>query len=196
MSLITVPSAFKARRIVWRLIRPSQVNRSGYTGRRVVTSNPWHGRWEADIDLVELEPSDAMAVRAFLAALDGPINTFRLPVVNETQTSATIITSGTHVAGAQTLATTGWPPSAVGLLAGQYFTINDQLCILTANVNANGAGAATLTFKCPLREGVPPGTSVIVGIPTCLVAMTDDTNEWTAESGPTHTMSLKVEEVF
>lgn len=196
MSLIPVPAAFKAGRIVWRLIRPTQINRSAYTGRRQVIGNPWHGRWEADVDLVELEAADAAAIRAFIAALDGPVNTFRFPAVSESQSSRAVTVNGSHAVGAQALSTVGWLPSQIALKAGQYFTLNDQLCVLTADAVANGLGVAVLNFRSKLREAAANGTSVVVDIPTALVALKEDISEWTAEAGPAYTFSFKVEEVF
>lgn len=63
---------------------------------------------------------------------------------------------------------TGW------LKAGDYFEVNGELKMLTADVNTNGSGQATLTFKPALRESPADNTAITVLNPACEMILADD----------------------
>lgn len=196
MTIISLPSAFKIRRAEWSLRRPAQVNRSTYSGRRRVVASPWHSLWTANVELVPLEAADDAAVRAMVAALQGQINTVRLPAIYEVQSAASVVVNGTHAAGVRTLATEGWTPSTLALPAGAYFEVGDQLCVLTAAANANGSGQANLAFEPPLRSAAADGTAVNVGEPTALMALLEDTVRWSIQAGPLTSYNFQFEEAY
>lgn len=79
MAHVPFPSV-NLRGVSWRLRQPAQVNRSGWTGRRQVLGLPGGAVWEASGEFVtRIGQANFYELRAFLAALRGPVNTFALP---------------------------------------------------------------------------------------------------------------------
>lgn len=197
MAIVAVPAALKVRRATWRLVRPAQVNRSGYTGRRKVVAAPWHGRWEGSIETAPLALADAQAVRGFLAAMRGQVNTCRLRATESgTSTGTAIKVYLAQSAGITTLNSYGWQPNSTVAKAGAMFTVNDQLCILTADAVSGGTGIAALSFEPPLRTAPAGDTVIEAGAPTALVALAESAFEWSADLGPVYQFSFNVEEHF
>jgi hypothetical protein len=198
MAVIAIPSALKIRSVSWTFDRPAQVNRSQWTGRDQVIANPWFGRWAAETEIAPVQDADAAALRAFLAQMEGRINTCRLPAVVTEQFGAgftVTVTGAGAAAGATSVPLTGLPPSTT-ILAGRMLTINDQLLITTAAMATNGSGAATATVEPPLRAAAPAATAVEARNPTALVALAESSVSWSMDLGPVHGFSLSFEERF
>lgn len=198
MTIIAMPATVRIAQIEWTLDRPAQVNRSQWTGKEQVVTDPWHGRWSAEVTLATLiGQANILAWRAFLAKLRGQVNTFRLVAVEAAQNAHTPTVQTTTAAGATALPLTGFPAvAATAMTAGQMFTVNDQLCILTADLVTNGAGQGTATFEAPLRAAAAATIAVQVQRPTCLVALRDSTTGWSVERGQLYGVKLSVEERF
>lgn len=199
MAVIALPASVRVANIAWTLDRPAQVNRSQWTGKDQVVTNPWHGRWAADVELAPIVgEANVLAWRAFLTGLKGRVNTFRLPAVERDQYPAdTIVVSILAAAGASTVNSGGWPASTANLmLAGQMITLNDQLNVLTANVSSNGSGFADMTLAVPLRTAAAVNTPIIVRKPTALVAMANSVSGWSVDRGQVYGIKFNVEERY
>jgi hypothetical protein len=186
MAIIPVPASLKINAMEWTLHRPAQINRSEYTGRRQVVANPWHARWSGNIEIAAVKENDARGIRAFLLALKGQINTFRLSVVPETQSSDTVTAGVDATAGAVSLSMNGWTNVAIG----HFFSVNDELHVVTS------IAGSTIGFQPPLRNAVASGSSVKVDRPTLLVALAEAEVSWGINLGPVHTFGFSVEEAF
>lgn len=199
MAVISLPASVRIANINWALDRPAQLNRSQWTGKEQVIADPWHGRWTAEAELAPVVgEANVLAWRAFLAALKGRVNTFRLPAVEKDQAANdSVSVSILAAAGATTINSGGWGVSTANvMLAGQMFTLNDQLCVLTANASSNASGFADLTFQPPLRAGATVNTPIIVRKPTALVALASSTAGWSVDRGQVYGIKLNVEERF
>lgn len=181
MATISFPAAAKIRSIRWELERPAQVHTSGYTGRRVVVADPWHGRWRATFELAPIVGQDNfLAWRAFMAALRGQINTFRLPATEKPQNGSGLVTvSG--AAGATTI-TLG-----AAVAAGDFITVNNQMVVATTS-------GSSPTIEPALR--VAASGSAEIGNPYCLVSMSDPRVGWSVEPGQLYGAAFSVEEAF
>lgn len=196
MAIIPWPN-LPIRSIEWQLLRPAQINRSAYTGKRQAVTQPGHARWSARVELVTIQgEARLLAWRAFLAKLKGQIGTFRLPATEGPQTGVlTPIVSGLfpitatelHLAGMTTL-----------LPAGRMMTIGDQLVILTeAMTFADGSTTiARAQFEPRLRALPAASAAVEVRSPTALVAMSAPTSGWSAAQGQLYGVGFEVEESF
>lgn len=86
MAIITPAPYLTFRSVEWILDRPAQVNLSGWTGKRTVVADPWHGLWRGKAEIAQVQgEANARALRAFLAKLKGQINTLELRAVVEAQ---------------------------------------------------------------------------------------------------------------
>lgn len=189
MAFVTAPD-FAIKQIEWSLDRPAQVNRSEWTGKRTVMADPWHGKWRARAELASVQgEAGVRALRAFLVALKGTVNTFRLYATIEAQNANTGVTvNTTAAAGATSLIITG---ASTALLAGQYFTVNGQLCCCTA-----AQSGSTLTFQPPLRVQATSTTKVVTARPYALVALTDSRVGWSIGQARMHSITIDVEEAI
>jgi hypothetical protein len=193
-----MPASVPIAAIEWTLDRPAQVNRSQWTGKEQVVADPWHARWSAELTLRTLiGQASILAWRSFLVQLKGHVNTFRLVAVEAAQNAYSPTVQTTAGASGTTLPLTGFPAVvATVMTAGQMFTVNDQLCVLTADLVTNGAGQGTATFQPPLRASAAATTAVQVQRPTCLVALRDSTAGWSVDRGQLYGVKLTVDERF
>ena len=196
MTTITLPPFPKTPPLMPRLVRPAQVNASGWTGRRQVLPSG-RGWWEASISLTPIVGQDNYRPwAAFLALTDGPVNDFRV-LVDPTPQSR--LTNTARVKGADqtgtTLITDGWPANTTVLKAGMFVTVVDQLVQLTNNATTNGTGEVTLAFKPALR--VAPGDNAVVEYknPYCLMFLTEEPTP-SVDQGYIYNLSFNLRESF
>lgn len=109
----------------------------------------------------------AGALRSFLAQLDGQVNRFKFPLPEvTTPLSAYNGATGLVNGGSQTgssLITDGWTASTLVLAEGDYFTVNNELKMVTAPVLTNGSGQVTITFKPALRSSPADNLQLFIG---------------------------------
>jgi hypothetical protein len=197
MAIVALPAGVRIASASWTLDRPAQVHLSAYTGRRKVMADPWHARWSAEIELAPVVgEAHILAWRAFLAALRGQVNSFRLPAAEQEQSAASPLTNGPQVAGSIEIATRAWPPSATALKAGQMFTLSDQLCIVKVDAVSDTFGNAQIQFEPPLRTGAADGQALVVGRPTALVSLTSSSAGWSVGPGQLYGARFSVEEAI
>jgi hypothetical protein len=184
MAIITVPPALAIRRVEWTFDRPAQVNRSQWTKRRQVVTQPGPALWSATATLaVRVGTADWLEAEAFLIDLEGQINTFRMEAANAPQTTLALkpLVDGAGQFG-RSLKLRGGIPGA-GLKRGHKMTVNDQLVSISAPFVFNADGKATVTFKPSLRASPLDGAAVEMIQPTVLVALVDSAIGWTEDCG-------------
>jgi hypothetical protein len=82
------------------------------------------------------------------------------------------------------LATEGWKNNATGLLLpGDYFGVNGELKIVTAQADADNYGNATLNFRPPLRSSPADGAVLDLVQPTTEFMLTGPDVEWNVNEG-------------
>lgn len=179
-SIITYPSgtgfpAFTGYTL--KLVRKSVELRSPYTGKRQ-TINFAYAVWMFSGTYSKADLVFAGKLRSFLAQLEGKANLFRLPLPEYKAPStgyagAAGLVNGANQTG-KSLVTDGWTASAALFKEGDYFNINDELKIITADVSANGTGQATLNFEPAIRTS--PADNLVLGVsnPTILLCSTTD----------------------
>lgn len=183
---------FGIKSVSWSFDQPAQVNSSGWSGKRTVVSNPWHGKWSAKVDLASQQGDGAFrAARAFFTQLKGQVNTFHLPAVEAPQNSNTGVTVATTAAqGDSSLDLTGLTDA---LVIGNMITVAGQLLSLTS-VGALSTGDQTVGFMPALRASVTSGTDAQTAKPYALVALTDSSFTWDIGSWRRYGLSFMVEE--
>lgn len=73
------------------------------------------------------------------------------------------------------LLTDVWTVTQTGLLVpGDYFTVNGELKIVTASVDSDGAGDATIAFTPSLRTSPADNAPLTLNNPTCIMRLLDD----------------------
>lgn len=187
MAIIAVPSILGFTNVgALRLRRSTNILRSRYTAQAQKVSLPY-AIWMLEGKLRPYQDAQAGIIRSFLVQLDGQKNEFRLPVPGYTKPiSGYPNNAAMDVAAAAraTSITVAAPASAFNFLSeGDYFVIQDELKLVTAAVNLNGANKATISFKPPLRKAAAVGVAVTLQNPWCYMqAADDDVAEWAIEA--------------
>jgi hypothetical protein len=156
---------------VLNLSRKTTVLRSPFTGKRQTLINPY-ALWTYKGDLSMVDGDAAAMIRTFLVQLEGQGNKFRMPVPGYVGPSSNYgispqATAGPFVNGA---GQTGSSLNIISLIAstlifkrGDYFTVNDELKLVTDDCWSNSSGLATVKFKPTLRASPVNGATLKIG---------------------------------
>lgn len=157
MAEITVPNVEDITLDALELSAPSQVNRSAWTGGRKVVGLPGAEMWTGKVSIGPLATeNEERPWRAFLFALRGPQNWFRLLLPCQAH-SGNRPTVASGASNGYTLPLTGMTVSSTILPAGSHMTVplpsgRKRTVVLTAALVANGSGNGTATFVPALTE--------------------------------------------
>jgi hypothetical protein len=136
------------------------------------------GQWMATYGLPAMKRDRAVAWQAFLLKLEGGANTFNAfdpDAVNPRGVGGgSPLVKGASQTGSSLLVD-GCPTSVTGwLLPGDYFAVGDELKMVTSQVNTDGSGEATITFKPRLRNSPADNAPLTLVKATCTMALADD----------------------
>lgn len=173
MALITLPTLAVAG-ATRRLATAAVAVGSPFTGS--VHVQDWGGRWwEYDLTLAAAQGATGRALSAFLAQLQGPVNTFLFadPSIRNNDTTSTPLVNGAAQSG-NSLDTDGW--TGAGLRAGDFFSLgtgaSTRLYQMTADAVPSG-GAATLEFIPALRSSPADNDPVQIATPQVVLRTLD-----------------------
>ena len=204
MTLIAVPPGLAFAEAEWTLASPFQDNRSKWTGARRGAALPGAAHWTATLEIsgIRIGHAAAAPIRAFLAALKGSANSFRVPAaINQHELSVAPTVKAGALAGTINLTVQGLPASAQHLAAGYYMTVIRpngvaQMLILTAPLIANGTGEALASFEPPLIQAPAAGSPAETRSPFCEVTRVQSEASWKQARNNAHSFrSIDVEEV-
>jgi hypothetical protein len=134
-------------------------------------------RWFATYSIKTAKRAEMNAVLAFLVKLRGGANSFygydpaaTTPLGTG---SGTPVVNGASQVGSS-LVTDGWGNSETVLMAGDYFTVNGEMKMVTEDVTSDSSGNATIQFEPVLRVSPPDNAAITVNTPTCKMRLIDD----------------------
>lgn len=192
MALITPPSPMPIRRIQWQLRQPHQLNRSGWTGRRQVSTMPGAAMWSCGVEFVTIRrQAEARPWRGFFASLNGQVNHFPVIAVEEAQHGGANPTVASGLQGYNQLTLSASPPA---LKNGDFLSVkltDDtwQLIQLTADL-----AGTTATFMPPLRNDAAGQCETI--LPFAHVALIEDSYRFSVDIGQIYNFAFDAEEAF
>jgi hypothetical protein len=188
MALITFPittvppysAEFRCNRIVAESESPFSLQSQVYD---------WGGsRWEGEVTIECKDYTELSIMRAFLVQAQGKFNTFNYGDPEYLIRGRRGVGTGTPlVKGAgQTglsLITDGWTSGTTNIMrAGDYIQygtgLTAQLYMLTADVNSNGSGEATLTLNRPMISSPADNATIVVSNPMGLFRLSDNNISW------------------
>ena len=188
MTNYALPTHTGIRNITFRMSTRTALSESPFTFKQQVIAYAGR-RWEVDVTLPPMKHADARRWLAWLAKLDGNINTFTLgdPLGATARGSAggTPLVAGAAQTGASlnvdgcTLSTTGW------LLEGDYIQLGTgasaRLYMVTADVDTDGAGAATIPIWPEITTAPADNASVIVSDTVAAFRLSSNVSTWSAD---------------
>ena len=135
-------------------------------------------RWVATYTLPKMFRDQFASWQSILLQLEGGVNTFYGYDPDAITPRGNIVGSTPLVNGGSqtgsTLITDGWANSTLVLKAGDYFTVNTELKMVTADATTNGSGQVTISFKPALRSSPADNAALTVTSATCTMVLTDD----------------------
>lgn len=156
MTTLVLPDTTSFATFNFGLIANTQTFRSPLD-RTVQTLELTGTRWRVDYRLVPMKRIRAAPWASFLAELNGQSGRFYAidPSAVSPQGSGgsdAPLVNGTLQTG-KLLITDDWTVSQTGLLVpGDYFEVNNELKMVTASLNSDGGGNATIAFTPSLRS--------------------------------------------
>jgi hypothetical protein len=148
-----------------------------------------------------LDWRDDGEVWAFLAKMSGRANRVNMPYwprrIAEGAVSGSPIVAGAGQTGSS-LNVSSMPVSKTVFLTGDAFSVDGRLKIVSAPVNSDGSGLATITFSPPIITAPANGASIVWNAPTCLMMLSEDTQRRPLEAmrRPTADYDVTFEEAF
>lgn len=149
---------------------------------------PAADRWTFQIELPKMPRAVAVNWIAFLASLQGMTNVFQIgdplgrnPAGAASGAPVVAAASGVNAVGSVALATRGWSPNLYRqLLPGDYIQVGLRLYQVTAQVNADASGNATLAIWPSLRETPADATKVSLIKPVGVFRLSSNKRQWHA----------------
>lgn len=205
MAIITLPALPGYQTSQFGLITNTQRFVSPLDGSTQTRELPG-AKWRATYSLPPMFRVDAAGWIAALTQLRGSANRF-LGGDPDATTPRGVATGTPLVAGASqtgsSLVTDGWTPSVTGiLLTGDYIQFtngdaNEELHLITADVNSDGGGNATLTIEPSIRSSPSNTAAITTTSAACEMALIDDSQaQWPADAGGVFRISFSGTEVF
>jgi hypothetical protein len=202
VNLISMPAAPGFKAIDFTMFDAVAINTSAFTGQ--VQSQAWPGaeQWSATFTLPQLIPEQAREWAGFLMQLRGMENAFQVGDQSATtprgSASGIPLVSDTVSANAvmsQTLGTSGWTPSATGvLLRGDYIQIGYRLHSVLDDIDADGSGNAILPIWPSLREVPTDATPVITTNTVGLMRLSENKRTYSTAVNRLSSMSFVAQE--
>lgn len=188
MTNYALPSHTGIRSVVFRMASQNAITASPFSFKQQVLQHPGR-RWEVDVNLPPMKHADARIWLAWLAQLDGALNTFTLgdPLGATPQGSAggTPLVAGASQTGASlnidgcALSQTGW------LKAGDYIQLgtggSSRLYMVTSDVDSDGSGAATLPLWPQIVTAPSDNDAVAVSNTVATFRLASNISTWSAD---------------
>lgn len=197
MTNYALPSHTGIRGVTFRMASQNFTTTSPFTYQQQVINHAGR-RWEVDVTLPPMKHADARIWLAWLAKLDGSLNTFTIgdPLGATAQGTAggTPLVAGASQTGSSldvdgcTLSQTGW------LKAGDYIQLGTaasaRLYMVTDDVDTDGFGAATINVWPAITVAPADNASVIVANTVGAFRLASNVSTWSADEAAVYGISF------
>ena len=157
-------------------------------------------RWYATFNLPPMKKDNALEYIGFLQRLQGRVHSFFGYDANHRSPSGTIAGSTLLVNGADQTGTSlildGGANSTLVLKAGDFFSVNNELKMVTANATTDGSGDVTVNFVPSLRSSPSNDATITTTNPVCTMKLTGDITTYSINTSSIYGISFSGVEVF
>jgi hypothetical protein len=188
MAIHTWPAVHIPKLAHQRVITNGRANDSAESGVTQTVTRPG-GRWGLSITM-RAQPNEAREdFEGYLVGLNGREHRLRIYDWKRRRPRGTCnltgVTLGADAAQFATTATLAGCGAGKTLLRGDWIGFSSgQLCRITADATADGAGAMTITFQHSLRTALTSGAALTLDKPTALYILTEPIIEFPRQPGP------------
>ncbi len=201
MATLTMPNTTTIATFTFGLVSNTQTFTSPLD-KTVQTLELTGARWEFEVDLKPMKRPLAAPWVAFLTQLDGRSGRFFGFDPSATSPAGSGGGDSPLVKGAsqtgKSLITDAWTLSQSGLLIpGDFFEVNNELKMVTADVDSDGAGDATIAFTPSLRSSPTDDAPLTLIDPkVTMMLRDDDAASWDLTGAAFYGMAFAGIEVF
>lgn len=147
----------------------------------VQTSSRKGSLWRASLQFNNLSGDDRKVMQAFLVSLNGQEHRFTLHDHSHTKRGAgggTLVVNGGSQSGSSLICDGATASVTNYLRAGDYISFNNELHMVTADVNSDASGNVTLSIAPPIRKTPSDDTVVDYTEPVSGVFMLASPASW------------------
>jgi len=199
MTTYTIPTTVGFSSVEFGLENNNQVFESPLSNS-IQVSELTGARWYATFNLPPMKKDNALEYIGFLQRLQGRVHSFYGYDANHRSPSGTIAGSTLLVNGASQTGTSlnldGGANSTLVLKAGDFFSVNNELKMVTANATTNGSGEVTVNFVPSLRSSPSNDASITTTNPVCTMKLTGDSTTYSINTSSIYGISFSGVEVF
>lgn len=171
----------------WTLSFNTQTFTSDLNGA-IQTAELPGARWSVSMTFTNRTGRAAWALQATISKLAGRAGRFYVTPVDWEARLGNASGTGlvaANTSGGTSIPTDGWPADVENLFyAGSYFEVNGELKLVTADVDTDGLGQATIEFVPPLRKAVTDGMQIRYIEPRATMMLEDDEQAGWSLSAP------------
>ena len=199
MTTYTIPTTVGFSSVEFGLENNNQVFESPLSNS-IQVSELTGARWYATFNLPPMKKDNALEYIGFLQRLQGRVHSFFGYDANHRSPSGTISGSTLLVNGANQTGTSlildGGANSTLVLKTGDFFSVNNELKMITANATTDGSGDVTVNFVPSLRSS--PGDDAVITTtnPVCTMKLTGDSTTYSINTSSIYGISFSGVEVF
>ena len=199
MTTYTIPTTVGFSSVEFGLENNNQVFESPLSNS-IQVSELTGARWYATFNLPPMKKDNALEYIGFLQRLQGRVHSFFGYDANHRSPSGTIAGSTLLVNGADQTGTSlildGGANSTLVLKAGDFFSVNNELKMVTANATTDGSGDVTVNFVPSLRSSPSNDASITTVNPVCTMKLTGDSTTYSINTSSIYGISFSGVEVF
>ena len=199
MATYTIPTTVGFSSVEFGLENNNQVFESPLSNS-IQVSELTGARWYATFNLPPMKKENSLEYIGFLQRLQGRVHSFFGFDANHRSPSGTIAGSTLLVNGASQTGTSlildGAQASTTVLKAGDFFSVNSELKMVTVDATSDGAGDVTVNFVPSLRSSPSDDAVITTTNPVCTMKLTGDSTTYSINTAGIYGISFSGLEVI
>ena len=198
MATYTIPTTVGFSSVEFGLENNNQVFESPLSNS-IQVSELTGARWYATFNLPPMKKENSLEYIGFLQRLQGRVHSFFGFDANHRSPSGTIAGSTLLANGASQTGTSlildGAQASTTVLKAGDFFSVNSELKMVTVDATSDGAGDVTVNFVPSLRSSPSENAVITTTNPVCTMKLTGDSTTYSINTAGIYGISFSGLEV-
>jgi len=199
MATYTIPTTVGFSSVEFGLENNNQVFESPLSNS-IQVSELTGARWYATFNLPPMKKENSLEYIGFLQRLQGRVHSFFGFDANHRSPSGTIAGSTLLVNGASQTGTSlildGAQASTTVLKAGDFFSVNSELKMVTVDATSDSSGDVTVNFVPSLRSSPSDDAVITTTNPVCTMKLTGDSTTYSINTAGIYGISFSGLEVF
>ena len=199
MATYTIPTTVGFSSVEFGLENNNQVFESPLSNS-IQVSELTGARWYATFNLPPMKKENSLEYIGFLQRLQGRVHSFFGFDANHRSPSGTIAGSTLLVNGASQTGTSlildGAQASTTVLKAGDFFSVNSELKMVTVDATSDSSGDVTVNFVPSLRSSPSDDAVITTTNPVCTMKLTGDSTTYSINTAGIYGISFSGLEVI